>query len=137
METLSQIFHYEFRKEFFEEDFIAFIILKNRYEETGGDALSEDVLVALLISKTEEALSGFLRLHQDALGTFDQAVRLVSGYCRFLRSTSRQLVQSTPQHQLLRFIDSEQVSIEEDRKQRIRRLLDDVSGLGFTDRTLD
>ncbi|CAE7307825.1 unnamed protein product [Symbiodinium sp. CCMP2592] len=60
METLSRIFLFEFRKDFFEEDFIAFIVLKKRYE----------------------ALSGFLRLHQDALGTFDRAVDLVKSYCR-------------------------------------------------------
>ena len=96
IDILSRILEQEFRTDFFEKDFTEFIVLTERYRETSCGSLGNEVLISLLINKTDEALQGLLRVHQDALKTFDQAVNLVKYYCAQVRSSSGRLSSFPP-----------------------------------------
>ena len=71
----------------------SFIVLKNKHERATNTALSDDLLVTLMMNKTRGQLQQHLRLQANTLKTFDQVLVIVKEYYQ-----SKHLVSSKLQH---------------------------------------
>ena len=90
---LSQLLEHQFRDAHFEADLTSFIVLKNKHERATNTALSDDLLVTLMMNKTRGQLQQHLRLQANTLKTFDQVLVIVKEYYQ-----SKHLVSSKLQH---------------------------------------
>ena len=77
---LSRLLEHQFRDAHFEADLTEFIVLKNKHEKATNSALSDDLLITLLMNKTRGQLQQHLRLQANSLRTFDQVLVIVKEY---------------------------------------------------------
>ena len=71
---------FRFRTEYFEQDYIEWEQLKNRYERQTGAALPDSILVAKLLNKTSGSLQQHLRLNVRTLDTYDTVRNVILDY---------------------------------------------------------
>ena len=72
MSLLSQLLEFTFRDAHFESDLTEFLSLKTRHEKATSRPLQDDLLVTMMVNKTQGPLQQHLRLNVGDLATFDE-----------------------------------------------------------------
>eukprot|EP00439_Symbiodinium_sp_Y106_P074756 s3238_g14.t1 len=74
---LSRTIDHKLRDSQFETDLQEFMTLQNKHEKATGKKLDGDLLVTLMMAKTQGPLQQHLRLSVDPATTFDQVLQTI------------------------------------------------------------